>query len=131
VSAGPGFRRRRAEHGVRGFAQPLDEFHDPGKLRSRPRRGVSARGELRGDGCAGLEQAGEETEWATESPAIRAVPSSMLSTLPGKADDDRGQRRRQEDDRAIESPDSEGARQTQESGKRDPDSGQPYARKRK
>jgi hypothetical protein len=55
------------------------------QLRSRPRRGVRCSGRaLRGDGCAGLERAGGETEWATESPAIRAVSSSMLSTSAGK-----------------------------------------------
>jgi hypothetical protein len=83
VSAGPGFRRRRAEHGVRGFPQPLDEFHDPGSYEVALGGALGARGaHFEVMAAPGLSR--PAGRWATESPAIRAVPSSMLSTSAGK-----------------------------------------------
>jgi hypothetical protein len=87
--AGRGVRRPR----ISATARRTWPTRLPPAARRGPRSGsyevalggaLGARGGLRGGDYAGLEQAGGETEWATESPAIRAAPSSMLSTSAGK-----------------------------------------------
>ena len=70
---------------IRGFTQPFDELDDSSGDEVAVGGGRQVLGaDADGDGCAGLERPGGENEWGDQSPAIRALPSSTLSTLAGK-----------------------------------------------
>ena len=70
--------------GVRGFTQPLDQFHDPGGCEVAFGGGRQVLWTPMVTAALGLRGPAGRTNGATESPAIRAVPSSTLSTAAGK-----------------------------------------------